>query len=990
MDGIVSFSLGSSFSSAIDKYGTLWTWGSNLAGQLGNGTTEGGFERNRVMGDAASVSLGSNFAAAIKEDGSLWTWGYNGSGQLGDGTTEDHYEPVKITLGNGSTTIPGQVTHYYGTTYIPADPEEQIQYLAKNLNTAMDDYLTAVRDAAEDDSKALLKEAKKKTKGQMLKEMDLASDAKILTLEATAPEAAVDAAYEALAMYLDEYVDAAEELGDIDMSGELIEISADIVNEVRNNTRIDNLTVRSGGYTVTFKVTGWWFAYFGDVTVRGSGREGYTGAIVSSPDETAEALNRYVERLADWTEDALYQAMSSIFSDFGKVTGISDFTDKMMREAIEDKVDVLRQRGFGDLLVFCQAMRDGYEIAEPLLDDSEEGFSEALGDAIYIYNKIKDIDYSDSAVTNKIVSAAMNKVDNAKKSLVTALDHYLYETEEGQGSYSGWDEFWANPGDAIASWFKCPVDITVYSADGSVLGKIENNRVVTCSEGIFLKTEGDMKGVAIPEGTEVRIVTTATGEGSMTVMVEQYGGGAPTGRAVYREVPLTMGGCYALEFPTGDMSASSMPSLVSDGGGAVSGQFVSADDEDANINITAVATAGGECSGSGTYPIGEPVALVARPQDGYSFSGWYLNGELVGFSTTYCLSALDDTSVEARFEPERTVDESIEITLAEDYGSAASWAYEADGGLSDLVISMAGVEGIDGPDYILRSYDGDGTLVSETRETSVNDGAWRREIRAVDLKGYGTVELLTTDGKLILTVGDVLVSTEPDDPSGPVTPDTPADPDEPVTPDTPIDPEEPSHEETCPSLDFSDIDVDQWYHEPVDWALDNGVMNGYAGTDLFGPDDALPREQAAAVLYNALAGGATGAPETDHTDVDQNEWYAEAVNWAVEEGIMNGYAGTDLFGVGDSLTREQFACVLANAVDARLAAGPDALDAFGDAGSVSDWAASALAWAVDEGVLNGVEMEDGSRELQPGRDITRAEMAAMMKNAVDAGVLTTA
>ncbi|MBM6905304.1 S-layer homology domain-containing protein, partial [Collinsella tanakaei] len=194
--------------------------------------------------------------------------------------------------------------------------------------------------------------------------------------------------------------------------------------------------------------------------------------------------------------------------------------------------------------------------------------------------------------------------------------------------------------------------------------------------------------------------------------------------------------------------------------------------------------------------------------------------------------------------------------------------------------------------------------------------------------------------------------------------------------------------ELCGTHAFPDIDQDEWYHDSVDWAIGAGVFHGYDdGT--FGPDDVLTREQAAAVLYNYL-GGAPGAPGSGLSDVSE-DWYTDAVNWAVANGVMTGYEGAGAFGVGDALTREQFCSVVAKAMGADLE-GVDAsvLDGFSDADSVSGWARSAVAWAVEAGVVNGVENPDGTRSLQGARDITRAEMAAMMKNAVDAGVLATA
>lgn len=192
--------------------------------------------------------------------------------------------------------------------------------------------------------------------------------------------------------------------------------------------------------------------------------------------------------------------------------------------------------------------------------------------------------------------------------------------------------------------------------------------------------------------------------------------------------------------------------------------------------------------------------------------------------------------------------------------------------------------------------------------------------------------------------------------------------------------------ELCPCRAFSDLDSGAWYHDAIDWALENGVFHGY-GNGTFGPNDTLFRERAAAVLCNYF-GGALSAPGSGLADV-ADDWYTDSVNWAVANGVMTGYAGTDLFGVGDALTREQFCAAIANAMKKDVSdADAAALDAFPDADGVSDWARQSVAWAVQQGVLNGVENDDGSRSLHAARGITRAEMAAMVKNAVDAGVLT--
>lgn len=85
MDGVVSVSAGWEYTAAVKADGSLWTWGNNAYGQLGNGTKENSATPVKVLENVASVNTASGHTMAIKTDGSLWGWGNNSAGQLGNG-----------------------------------------------------------------------------------------------------------------------------------------------------------------------------------------------------------------------------------------------------------------------------------------------------------------------------------------------------------------------------------------------------------------------------------------------------------------------------------------------------------------------------------------------------------------------------------------------------------------------------------------------------------------------------------------------------------------------------------------------------------------------------------------------------------------------------------------------------------------------------------------------------------------------------------------
>ena len=97
--GIEQISLGCLHSAALKEDGSLWLWGRNEDGELGNGSDSDSSTPVKVMTSVKQVSLGGNHSAALKKDGSLWLWGNNWAGQLGNGSDSDSSKPVKVMTG---------------------------------------------------------------------------------------------------------------------------------------------------------------------------------------------------------------------------------------------------------------------------------------------------------------------------------------------------------------------------------------------------------------------------------------------------------------------------------------------------------------------------------------------------------------------------------------------------------------------------------------------------------------------------------------------------------------------------------------------------------------------------------------------------------------------------------------------------------------------------------------------------------------------------
>lgn len=148
-------SLGDYHSGVIAQNGSLYMWGLNSLGQIGDGTTEDRYKHKptKILDHVIAVSLGGDHSGAITQDGSLYMWGYNSDGQIGDGTTEERDTPNKITI-PGGVALPSDLT-----STISAQSEESFSDSVPVLTAVPDSTQQASESEPVDQPETLEEEA---------------------------------------------------------------------------------------------------------------------------------------------------------------------------------------------------------------------------------------------------------------------------------------------------------------------------------------------------------------------------------------------------------------------------------------------------------------------------------------------------------------------------------------------------------------------------------------------------------------------------------------------------------------------------------------------------------------------------------------------------------------------------------------------------------------------------------------------------------------
>lgn len=547
---------------------------------------------------------------------------------------------------------------------------------------------------------------------------------------------------------------------EVDVSQSPIEIEAKIVNKIYDEIKSSSESFYGkgkNGYTVHLKTVGIFGQSFGRLTVTGSksGRRGpYSGTFCSDGKLVSQVMNQYIEDLSSQVKKLYKEAALSLWNDFRSVSLLSDISEFMLKDYLQEKTEYLLQKGYGKLLANLLKMKKGDELIKKIssVKDSKS-FAKVLQsqDLKEIYQEIKKIEYADKEIRDASVKNAMEKVESARKNMESALYDYLYndDTTDDMNFIEKTKYYWK-------AFWQCPVDVTIYDENKKLLGIIsENKGIISYADDIYMELNGDVKTVYLSKNKKVVFELSGTDEGNMNYVIEEYENGAAVGRLNYYDVPLTEGMEYSqsVEINTLPDNTAVMPLIKKDGGKVEANEYILAADTTKNVTIDGVTEGKGIIYGRGKYAIGDAVELAAISDDGYRFMGWYEAGALVEPDAVYRFTALNNVTVTALFEkiPEKVSDYKVE--LSEKYQENVRVAlYKSGENLANIIISIYDVEKASDMEITMKKYDTDGKVTDSSTANAISDGAYRYIITDVSLQDWKTLELSDADKNLMALI----------------------------------------------------------------------------------------------------------------------------------------------------------------------------------------------------------------------------------------------
>ena len=567
----------------------------------------------------------------------------------------------------------------------------------------------------------------------------------------------------------------------------------------------------------------------------------------------------------------------------------------------------------------------------------ENGIIAKIGEyAAFIENLIEIADLG-SLVTSHPINTASTVYLFSAKGGYAALAHYPELCLSWIDSLNG-----AIEGEGYRKIFiNCPVNVTVQDSRNQIVAQIDNNVVQEIEDGVVSYIDDDgQKVIILPTNENYTIEMNATNSGIVTYTATEYNfDSASTEKVVsYYEIEVAendtlVGLVENLE----EVPSAQYPLNLNGSDESLTPTVKQSGESVQKFSVEVSRTGNGTVIGGGSYVSGEFAKVTAVANTGETFLGWYVNNTLVSSDAEYRFLVDENVSISAKFTGNTSTTPDVPVNPNPSYPIGGGGYVSSPNGIT--VPTTVGGTVMVNPKSASK-----GSTITVT--TTPDPGYELTSLTVTDTAGKNIELSNKGNGQYTFTMPNSKVSINA------VFQKIGADWNNP----------------------FTDVFTSDYYYEAVQWAVANGITNGTntEGT-LFSPNAPCTRAQIVTFLWRAYGKPAPTNTSNKFTDVEAGSYYYDAMLWAVENGITNGTntEGTK-FSPNEPCTRAQAVTFQYRAAKADPMSGSNS---FTDV-AATDYFANAVQWAVSNGITNGTNVE-GTR-FSPNNTCTRGQIVTFL------------
>ncbi|GAB2045871.1 hypothetical protein AGATL06_23700 [Agathobaculum sp. TL06] len=593
---------------------------------------------------------------------------------------------------------------------------------------------------------------------------------------------------------------------------------------------------------------------------------------------------------------------------------------------------------------------ENIKLAKNYLAAVDLGYSALLQDcdeAIRYYEICKDAPFVGDEPFDKLIEQVNGQKDGYDarfEESQTGWIEFLKDNEKYQALYEQYKrlEEWQARKYTVA----CPVDVYVYqSGNQEPVAWVKDNQP-GCAEGSMISVivEGDQKTFLFYDDTQYDFRYVGNGDGDMDVTIQEFDQVGALARTVaYTALPLSVGQVYTSQETKGAGAAISYTMTQEQTGSDTDRPITPAVDTQTDPKYQADIVQGSFWIGntvavSAEVCANETLEIYAHVPTGYEFVRWESETGKAEFAdasaseTSVRMPAADETITAVLRELPAPPDEQPQPPAGGTGGGSTG------GGTAGYTVSLPS-DVKNGSVSVSPKNAAENATVTITVKPDAGYVLDTLTVTAGDGSKLAVTKVNDTQYTFRMPASQVSIEAAFRQTSA-----------EPVNP-------------------FTDVSANQYYYDAVLWALANGITNGTSPTT-FEPDAGVSRAQMVTFLWRA-SGSPQAAGTNPFTDVERGDYYYDAVLWAAANGITNGTSAA-AFSPGEPVSRAQAVTFQWRAAGSPAVSGGSFTDVAADA-----YYASAVAWAVENGVTNGT----AATTFEPDAKVSRAQAVAFLYRA---------